>query len=218
MSSRDLATMQTQELFEEHAVFYPLTLEAYHALIQNGDLPEGEPFELLGGHIVRKDRSEAGGDIMTVGHHHAWVIGELTALNSELQRLGCHLRAQLPIAIAPNNEPEPDGLIVRGTNRDYQNRHPEPADASCVIEVAYNSLKRDRNSKLQAYAAANIQCYIIINLVEMVIELYTQPGKSTAERSDYAHKAALKAGDLLHLPTPDGQRLGIEVSKLLPGM
>jgi hypothetical protein len=216
MSSRDLATLQTQELFEEHAVFYPLTIEAYHSLIESGDLPEGEPFELLGGHIVRKDRSEAGGGIMTVGHYHAWVVGELTALNSDLQRYACHLRAQLPLAIAPNNEPEPDGSIVRGVNRDYQERHPEPADVSCAIEVAYNSLKRDRSSKLRAYAAAGIPCYIIINLVEKVIEVYTQPSKSAAELSTYGNKLILKPGEMLNLPTPNGGSVIVEVSKLLP--
>jgi len=216
MSSRDLAMLQTQELFEEHAVFYPLTLDAYHALIESGDLPEGEPFELLGGHIVRKDRSEPGGGIMTVGHHHAWVVGELSSLNAELQRHGCHLRAQLPLAIAPNNEPEPDGLIVRGVNRDYQERHPSPADASCVIEVAYNSLARDRNSKLRAYAAAGIACYVIINLVDKVLEAYSHPAVEADEGATYGNKLILKPGDIVEFPTPDGQYLAVEVASLLP--
>ena len=216
MSSRDLATLQTRELFEEHAVFYPLTVDAYHSLIENGSLPEGEPFELLGGHIVRKDRSEAGGGIMTVGHHHAWVVGELTALSSRLERHGCHLRAQLPLAIAPNNEPEPDGLIVRGVNRDYQDRHPSPADASCVIEVAYNSLARDRNSKMRAYAATGIACYIIINLVEKVIEVYSEPIHDPDGKSIYGRNGTFRPGDTIHFPTPAGENLTIDVGSLLP--
>ena len=123
---------------------------------------------------------------------------------------------QLPLAIAPNNEPEPDGLIVRGVNRDYQERHPRPADASCVIEVAYNSLTRDRNSKLRAYAAAGIACYVIINLVDKVVEAYSHPTVETNERATYGSKLILKPGDIVEFPKPDGQHLAVEVASLLP--
>ena len=58
MSSRDLATLQLQSLAAEKAEFFPITVDIYNAMIADGTLPEGVPYELLGGHIVRQDRSE----------------------------------------------------------------------------------------------------------------------------------------------------------------
>jgi Uma2 family endonuclease len=80
-----------------------------------------------------------------------------------------------------NSEPEPDLFIVRGTSRDYANRHPEPEDVALVVEVSDATLERDRKSKKRIYAAAGIPVYWVVNLREKCIEVYTSPSGSDYE-------------------------------------
>src|SRR5436305_677695 len=94
---------------------YRITVDQYHAMITSGILPEGEPYELLNGRIVRKDRSSVGDDPMVQGDHHIWVIMKLSGLNRQLEKYECHLRPQMALALPPFNEPESDGAFVKGT-------------------------------------------------------------------------------------------------------
>ncbi len=66
-------------------------------------------------------------------------------------------------------------MIVRGTRRDYYDRHPGPQDIAVVIEVADTTLQRNRTLKKQIYARGRIPLYWIINVAERQIECYTQP-------------------------------------------
>jgi Uma2 family endonuclease len=192
---------------------YRFTVEQYHEMIEHGTLPEGEPYELIDGQIVRKDRSAAGEDPMTVGLEHAWSINALVKLDPKLIRLGCHMRIQLPITLPPYDEPEPDGLIVPGMPNDYLARHPGAADALCVIEVADSSLRRDRRTKQQIYADSGIPQYVIINLPEHVIEVYTQP---LARAGRYGQSVTLIGRQQVRFPAPGGKELLVLANRLLP--
>jgi len=192
-----------------------LDVERYHRLIETGILLDGEPFELLDGHLVRKDRSSAGEDAMTVGHGHAWVIGQLSDLTLRLRHLRCYMQVQLPVTLPPLHEPEPDGAIVVGSNDDYRDRHPVAADLTCVMEVADGSLQHDRTTKLRIYAAAAIPMYLIVNLVDRVIEVYTEPmGKGRSAR--YGRQETLSGRQKLLLPARRGRWLRVPVANLLP--
>src|SRR4051794_1020260 len=100
---------QLRELVDERTVLLPLTVDQYHQMIDRGIVPEGEPYELLDGYVVRKDRSAAGDDPMTIGDEHAWAVMKLVRLAPKFDRLGCHLRPQLAVELPPYNRPEPDG-------------------------------------------------------------------------------------------------------------
>jgi Uma2 family endonuclease len=160
---------------DEQKLIYSLTVEAYHRMIEEAVLPEGEPFELIEGQILRKERQGQGEDPMTVGHKHAVAVNALSLLNIKLVRLGCHMRVQQPITLPPYNEPEPDGAVVVGRNEDYSDHHPAPKEVLCVIEVSEATLEHDRTNKQRVYASAGIQQYLILNLLDRVVEVYTQP-------------------------------------------
>src|SRR5438105_12065286 len=163
-----------QELLEDPRLAYGLTVDKYHEWIASGAIEEGAPYELLHGQLVHKIRSIAGEDPTTVGPPHATAITRLGDLSARFKRCGCHIRLQSPVPMPPFDEPEPDAAIVRGTNDDYVEHHPGAADVFCVIEVADASLPRDRGYKQQIYANAGIRTYIIINLADRVIAVYTQ--------------------------------------------
>ena len=56
---------------------------------------------------------------------------------------------------------------------DYRDVH--PTDALLAIEVANSSLRKDRRIKRDLYAEAEIPEYWIVNLVDDVVEVHTDP-------------------------------------------
>src|SRR5260221_7813693 len=169
-----MSTAQLSELVEGASVV-GLTLDQYIRIIHNGMLSEGEPVELLDGLLVRKDCSKAGENPLTVGFDHVWGVQNLVRVLSALSEHGYHVSLQQPVAIPPDSAPEPDGAITRGTPDDYRNRYPAAADVPCLIEVADSSLQHDRLTKKRIYARAGFAQYILINLIDSVVEISESP-------------------------------------------
>lgn len=180
-------------------------------MIEQGIIVEGEPIELLDGLLVLKDRSDRGEDPMSIGKRHAFVVQKLVELNAKLKRHGCHLRVQSPIAIRPDDEPEPDGLIAAGTPEKYLHRIPSAKDVSCVIEAADSSLEHDQTTKLAIYAKAGISQYLIVNLVENALEEHAAP-----RRGRYTQFRTYTGQEKVALALPGGKRISIAAGSLLP--
>jgi Uma2 family endonuclease len=198
---------------EAPAGLYRLTVDVYHKMISQGLLPEGAPYELIDGAVVRKDRSAAGEDPKTVGTGHATSVSKLSQQSSKLRRLNCHMRVQQPVTFPPQNEPEPDGSIVTGKIEDYRDRHPGAKDVICVIEVADSSLQYDRTRKQQVYADNGIPQYVIVNLLDQCVEVYSDPlpGKGRYGRSE-----TLTGRQSLVITPHAGKGLSVPIRQLLP--
>jgi len=204
-------TTVAQELAAHPELVYRHTVEEYHEMIANGSIVEGEPFELLDGQIVRKVRSANGEDMMTVGVEHALIVSRLARMTTAFEPLGCHIRSQQPVTMPPRDEPEPDATVIRGTLEDYTTRHPYPSDVLCIIEVADSSLPRDRGYKLQLYANAGIPMYVIVNLLDRVIEVHENPDAGTGS---YAVVRQQTRGGSLSLPTLAGEPVVVPVERI----
>jgi Uma2 family endonuclease len=158
--------------FMENAGFRPFTIGEYHQMIQAGILLDGEPVELLEGWMVKK---------VSRGSTHDAVV---QALNKRLLRLvpaGWDVRGQSAVTLGGDSEPEPDFALVRGDEATYRNRHPGPADIGLIVEVSSSSLRVDRTGKGRIYAANGIPVYWVVNVVDKVIEVYTQPAGNGEE-------------------------------------
>jgi hypothetical protein len=155
-----------------------LSVQQYHQMIQSGILTEDDPVELLEGWIVYK---------MPKNPPHR-VATKLTrnALESLIPE-GWYVDGQEPITLK-DSEPEPDVVIVRGTTRDYLDRHPSASDVALVIEIADRTLERDRTFKKRLYARAKIPAYWILNLVEQQLEIYIEPIDTAEEPTYQQHK------------------------------
>ena len=210
---KDAPAAAPSELMDERTRVLALSVEQYHRMIEEAILPESEPYELLAGQIIRKDRSARGEDPITVGQEHMWVVKALAELGPRLKPFGCHMHSQQPVALPPFDEPEPDGAIIRGTLDDYRHRKPGPNDILCVIEVADASLRRDRTTKLGIYARAGIESYLIINLPERVVESYTRP---TTDGGRYERCETLGAEQSVKLSTAGDAPLSVPIHALLP--
>ena len=204
-----------QELVADHAMLMPLTVEQYHLMLETGILQDGDPYELLDGYLVRKDRSKTGADPMTIGPDHVGAVKLLGELSAELKPFGFHMALQAPVTILPDSEPEPDGAVVRGTIREYtgSHRHPSQNDIVCLFEVSDSSLRRDRITKQRIYADNGIPQYVIINLLENVAEAYTTP---LAGQGRYQDVRTLRAEETFCIALDDGAFLDVAVSALLP--
>ena len=82
------------------------------------------------------------------------------------------VRPQLPLTLGTRNEPEPDLAVVR-TDATSELHHPQTA--VLVIEVAGDSLRRDRRVKAAVYARAGIPEYWVVNLEARAVEAFADP-------------------------------------------
>jgi Uma2 family endonuclease len=147
------------------AMFPRLTVKAYHDLIANGTVREGEPIELIEGLLVPK---------MSRGSPHDSAIDFLDEYLVPLVPAGWFARSQRAVTLA-DSEPEPDYAVVRGPRSRYRGHHPLAAEVSLVIEVSDSSLGYDRVHKARIYARAGIPVYWIVNVIDKQIEVLTQP-------------------------------------------
>ena len=141
------------------------SLNEYHALIESGRLDQTPRIELLGGWLVRQPSSSPA---------HSVATSLVRRLLETASVAGTFVNLREPIKLE-ESEPEPDLSLIRGHERDYAKRHPQPADVVLVIEVADTSLKRDSTWKKRIYASAGIAQYWILNLESRQLEVYTAP-------------------------------------------
>jgi Uma2 family endonuclease len=182
------------------------TVDEYHQMIQSGILGEDDNVELLEGWIVPEMPRNPVHDALIAWIHNRTLTPRL--------RAGWFCRGQSAIT-TPDSEPEPDLALIRGSERDYVNRHPGPADTALAVEIADSSLSRDRSIKTRIYAAAGVPVYWIINLIDGQIEVYTLP-TGPDPVPDYRRRQDYKRSDMVPLVV-DGIELGpIPGSDLLP--
>jgi Uma2 family endonuclease len=143
-------------------------------MIEAGVLTEDDRVELLEGLIVTKMPHKPPHD---------------TSVSVLLRRLWTKLpdewivHVQSAVTLA-TSEPEPDLAVVRGPEERYRAAHPTPKDIAMLVEVADTTLLHDQNVKGRLYAAARIQIYWIVNLVESTVDVYANPrgGKAPGYR------------------------------------
>lgn len=181
---------------------YRFTVDQYERMAEAGILTEDDRVELINGIVVTK---------MAKGPAHVWASESMVDLLRPLLGAAWCVRREEPARIPALNEPEPDGVVARGTRRAYLGRHPEPADIAMVAEVSDTTYHRDRYEKWPAFAAAGIPVYWIVNLPSRCVEVYTDPSPvGYATRQDYHDGQAIPV-------VIDGRPLGqVAVSEILP--
>ena len=181
------------------------TRAEYDRLISLGILDEDEPIELLGGEMVVREPQ---------GGAHATAV---QLVQEALQRAfgkGWTVRSQLPVSLDDESEPEPDACVVPGGPRDYRAGH--PTQAVLVVEVADESLRRDRARKGSLYARGGIGDYWIVNLREAVLEVYREPVRSARSRHGWRYGVVERLGARDVISPLAAPRARVRVADLLP--
>jgi Uma2 family endonuclease len=136
----------------------------YGRLVEAEILGPEDRVELLGGHMIVKEPQYS---------PHATSILLVQRVLTAAFGAGWNVRAQMPVALDAESEPEPDVSVVPGDPRDYRDAHPErPA---LIVEVALSRLRFDREHKGSLYARAAIADYWIVNIPDQRIEVYREP-------------------------------------------
>lgn len=173
------------------------TREDYERLAEDGYFQPDERVELVDGIIYEMSPQKS---------WHAAAIQALLESLGLVFKDGYDIRAQMPLALSLDSEPEPDVAVVVGHWRDYRDSH--PSAASLVIEIADTSLLHDRE-KGAIYAQAKIPEYWILNRSESWLEVYREP-----RDRQYQARMVLKAGDFVSpLARPEAS---IPVANLVP--
>ena len=190
----------------------PLSVEQYDRMIEEGILPEDTSIELLDGILVRKDRGDVGGDPMTVGEAHAYVVKQLACLVIRLDLATTHIQTQQPIVIVEaGGEPEPDAAIV--SRPITTTEKPRAEDVTCIVEVAGTSLRRDRTTKLRHYARGGIPQYVILVLADRTAEEYLEPDRNAGT---YGRRVLHHSNATLALRLTGGTTLSVALTDLFP--
>jgi Uma2 family endonuclease len=153
------------------------SVEAYEALDEMGVLDRRA--ELIRGLIVQK---------MPKSPLHCKLIKRIFLYLLALQRAGWVVFSERPLRLA-DSEPEPDVMIVRGRESDYDAKH--PTSAELVVEIAVSSPALDRENA-SLYAEAGVSEYWIVLGAEGQIEVYRQP-----ENGVYQQKRLYSKGEML---------------------
>ena len=130
-----------------------------------GILGEDERIELISGRIRK---------MTPIGSRHSACV---SFLNRKLRAVEekAIVRIQDPIILDDETEPQPDIAIVKFKANDYADSHPRSEDVLLIIEVAETSLEEDRHIKLPRYADAMIPEVWVFNLVDNIVEMYSEP-------------------------------------------
>jgi Uma2 family endonuclease len=164
-----------------------ITVSEYHKMAAFGIIQPDEKIELINGKIIYK--------MSPVNLRHSSTVRRLLRLLNKQFNDEVTLDIQNPIVIKNHSEPEPDLVILKFSDDDYSMNKPTSDDVLIIIEVSDTTLKRDKTTKLELYASANILEYWVINLMDNCVEVFQNPkGKF------YQKHLILTDNDILNLP------------------
>ncbi|WP_341739867.1 Uma2 family endonuclease [Microcoleus sp. CAWBG640] len=181
------------------------SIAEYHRLAELGFFESDNRFELIRGEIIK---------MAAKGRFHSVCNSRLFGKLYSLLEDRAIVRGQEPIILSADSEPEPDVAIARNCSDNYLSSHPEPADILLVIEVSDSTLKYDRNTKLSLYAESGISDYWIFNLVDIQLEMHTEPYQKQRGGFDYRVKRVVLPNEVVVIPGfPD---LSLDLSAVFP--
>ena len=138
----------------------PISVATWHWMVEH-DMVQRRA-ELIRGVIIEK---------MSKSSLHEFLVQALYLIFAQAGLVDCLIRKEGPLTLA-DSEPEPDLSIVKGTNADYRDGHPQTA--LLVVEVAVSSESSDREM-VKAYAEAGVpECWLVV-AKRQEIECYTEP-------------------------------------------
>lgn len=164
-----MTTAEFLEIPEIRPTVSRVTVEQYHTFPERNE--NGRRTELIRGVVIEKTVKSP-----LHGSSAKWLYDTLLPLQSR----GYVVFQDYPITLR-DSEPEPDVMIVRGTQREFLDQHPRTA--ALAIEVAITSLALDR-AKAALYAEAGVEEYWIVLARERRVEVYRNPvGELYTERT-----------------------------------
>ena len=171
----------------------------YYRMAEAGVLTPDDRVELIEGEIIK---------MSPIGSPHAACVARLARLLHGVIGEKAIVWVQNPVRLSEFSEPVPDLALLKPRKDYYAARHPTPADALLVIEVADTTLLKDRNVKIPLYARARIVETWLVNLPKEMIEVY-----SDLHNGKYRKCRKFKRSEAVESPGVPG--LSLKVNEIL---
>jgi Uma2 family endonuclease len=177
----------------------------YHRMIKLGILRADEKLELLDGYLVLK---------MPENLPHRSAVTRLSTRLTPRLPPGWLFQTQYPISLGAM-DPQPDGVVLRGVDADYDAHVPIASDFGIVIEVSSSTLDLDRRAKGRLYARSGLPVYWIVNVEDRQVEVYSEPDPA-ADPPAYRTRADYRPGQDVPVVLDGRPATTVPVSDLLP--
>jgi Uma2 family endonuclease len=161
------------------------TSREYYAMLEAGILHEDDRLELIEGEII---------EMSPINPAHASHVARLMRLFAKRLDERAFLSPQNPLDLGDLSQPEPDVLVLKPREDDYERSHPAPADVLLLVEVSDSTIDYDRNVKALLYARVGVREMWIVNLPERQLEIYRHP-----TRKGYNDHHTFKRGEAVAL-------------------
>jgi Uma2 family endonuclease len=145
---------------------HKLTVTAFHKMGAAGVFDENSRIELIEGDLI---------DMAPIGSLHASVVNLLVRIFVRQVGESAIVSAQNPISLPPNNQPQPDIMLLKPRADWYRGALPTAADVLLIIEVVDTTLSHDRQIKIPLYARHGIAEAWLIDMQASVLEIYQEP-------------------------------------------
>jgi Uma2 family endonuclease len=170
----DMEAVLENEVKSSEDFLHRFTVDDFHLMARVGMFPPDARVELLEGQIY---------NMSPIGPFHGGVSDILAEYFWETSKKRWIVRAQNPIHLGADSEPQPDIVLARPVRHRYKIRHPSPEDIFLVIEISQTSLTYDVGHKLSRYAQAGIPEVWIVDLNEEVLQIFRKPVDNTYTES-----------------------------------
>ena len=167
-----------------------LSVEACELLVEKGLVDEQT--ELIRGLLLKK---------MSKSPLHSTLVKRIFLYLLAFQRGELIVFTERALRLV-DSLPEPDVMIVRGEERDFNTRHPTAAEL--VVEIAISSVELDRE-KAVLYAEAGVAEYWIVLGETEQVEIYRQPLNGV-----YQQKSVRAAGETLVCESVPGLQVALD--------
>jgi Uma2 family endonuclease len=141
-------------------------LEDYYLMHESGIFTKDERVELIDGEIIK---------MSPIGRYHVAYVNRLNSLFTELLGRLVIVSVQNPVILSNLSQPQPDIALLKPRRDFYISGIAQVSDVFLLVEVADTTLVYDRDVKIPLYATNGISAVWLVNIVDRVIVVYSQP-------------------------------------------
>ena len=146
-----------------------LTVDEYHALVEQGVLDEDSRVELVNGKIV---------EMPPIGPRHQYNVNRLNQMFMLLLVGRMTLSIQNSVRFGRRLERNPDVVLLANHDegpRYYETNLPTPTDVLLLVEVSDSTIQTDLGEKALQYAAHGIIDYWVLDLQADCVVIHREP-------------------------------------------
>ncbi len=151
-----------------------LSIDEFHRIGAAGILGEDDRVELIDGEMI---------EMAPIGTRHLSKVNRLARMLSLTVAQEAIVSTQNPIALPPQNEPQPDIALLKPRADDYEGSLPAAADVLLIIEIADTTLAYDRDVKIPIYARHGIPEVWLFDVQGGALFVHRDPGPKGYQRN-----------------------------------